>query len=226
MTDYDFSIWLDINGDSHSLTVTAPVSDYEYNVLVQCSEDEGAVEDYDDLADLRAKVLEAALKELELDDVDPDEISYTVYVPQEIAEETGNIEWDNYCDYPFAMEVVNGEIISLKATLQQDLRNKLLQTSGISEDDLIAWLQGEDAESDVGWLDENCSDEQDPLAEILGFNADESMFRCEDIGFLCSSYGWEAKDLLELLGYHLTEAINRGPHGHGTEGVVYLRDSD
>ena len=98
MTDYDFSIWLDINGDSHSLTVTAPVSDYEYNVLVQCSEDEGAVEDYDDLADLRAKVLEAALKELELDDVDPDEISYTVYVPQEIAEETGNIEWDNYCD--------------------------------------------------------------------------------------------------------------------------------
>ncbi len=169
--------------------------------------------DYSDIAD---EVLEDYLIDSDEDDEEDEEDE----------EETGDIEWDDYCDYPFAMEVVNGEIISLKATLQIDMRSKLLQTSGISEESLIAWLLGEDAESDVSWLDENCCHEQDELAEILGFDAEESAFRCEDIDFLSSSYGWEAKELLELLGYPLKEAINHGPHGHGTTGVIYLRAED
>ncbi len=144
-------------------------------------------------------------------------------------EEEESTDWEDYCDYPFAMEVVNGSIINLSGKLQNEMREKIIHAASVTEEDLINLLLSEDSddafETKLGkWLWENDVDSLDGLTDLFGFRINERIFQCDGIGFLDSDCGWTAKSLLEALGYDLTENIHYGPHGHGTTGVVYLEE--
>ena len=134
---------------------------------------------------------------------------------------------EDYSDYPFAMEIVNGEIISLTKKMQQKIRKALTEKLDISniklKKYLVALSEFEDPEDDTFAPIEEF--DFDTLAEILGFDLDDGRFSGEGIGFLESSYGWEAKELLEFLGFQLEEDIVEMPHGHGNYGVIYYEQT-
>jgi len=128
---------------------------------------------------------------------------------------------DDFYGYTYAMEVVNGEIISMSGNFQHKVRTALKKKLHVSDKTLQAFLSAMSA-------GEECEDprfepvadlEYDVLAAALGFDGDD--FTDEGIGFLECRYGWEVNDLLESLGFKLSEKINYGPHGHGTFGVKY-----
>ncbi len=72
------------------------------------------------------------------------------------------------------------------------------------------------------WISEKALIDAESLSELLGFDFIDGAFLCEGLGFLDSNLGWDAKNLLEQLGFCLSSDIDYGPHGHGTTGVVYL----
>ena len=41
-------------------------------------------------------------------------------------QEEEDIDWYDYCDYAFAMEVVNGSIINLSGALQEEMRTRII----------------------------------------------------------------------------------------------------
>lgn len=140
-----------------------------------------------------------------------------------------SIDLCDYCDYPFAMEVVNGEIINMSGKLQKAVRRKLLDLAQVTEADLVGFLKINDLivaeNSETGKaLHDTVGLGIEELSDLLGFDFGSDSFQCDGISFLGSRYGWEAKDLLEQLGYCMSDDMNYGPHGHGTAGVVYLEN--
>lgn len=125
------------------------------------------------------------------------------------------IELDSFYGYPFAMEVVNGEIVSMTARFQRRVRVALKNKLGITDKELKSVLSGEDNPYEL--LQEYDSD---VLAKLLGFDGER--YSDEGIDFLGCHYGWEAKSLLESLGFKMKEKMEYGPHGHGTYGVYYI----
>ena len=193
--------------------------------LTDASEEELDEWDAYDLVDDEIPTI-AEFKE-DFEPYSPYEAGWSLYVefaePEEIEEEEP-IEWDAYCDYPFAMEVVNGEIISLTATYQNAIKEMLLANLDISEEDLIDYLMAlsEDAESDDDRFVPIVDCEYEALCEALGYDEDGQKFTPSGIGFLGSSFGWEIKQLLECLNAPLEENLEYGPHGHGTTGVIFI----
>ncbi len=249
----DFIVTLCLGGgDGGDVEVTVNVTDEEYELLRQCCREGIEIEDCEGLEDLCDRIKEAAADENEScmefldsdEEIDYDSISYIIGMPSEISDsaEDESEEWEDYADCPFAMEAVNGEIISLTADMQEKMKDRIIEKFGITEEELISWLvdylNGDESEDDqedesedependpkAEWLDMLGGVDPDALAEILGFDLAAESFSFEDIGFLESEYGWEAKELLEELGFEIVEEIENGPHGHGTHGIVYIQD--
>ena len=151
-------------------------------------------------------------EELEEDDFD------------EELEEEEESSLEDYYDYSFAMEVVNGEIISLTEDLQQELFKKVLSTTGLTEEELANYLVAcsEDAEPEDEKYELLSNYDYDMLGEIFGFDFEERTFEPVSFGFLDCGYGWETKKLLEDVGYFVEDNIDYGPHGHGTCGVYFI----
>lgn len=137
-------------------------------------------------------------------------------------DEDEDIEWEHYFGFPFAMEVVNGEILSLTAEFQAKILQRILSRADASREDLIAYL-ADGAESDE--FEDLAEFDYEFLVEFLGFDPDEESFELNGFDEFDCSYGWEAKELLEQLEFPLVERINEMPHGHGTNGVVYYKSS-
>lgn len=139
-------------------------------------------------------------------------------------EDADPVDWEEFDGYPFAAEVVNGEIISMTEDFQQEVLAKLLADLEVSEDELAEFLSllndGDEPDDDRFSLLEGC--EYDFLAEILGYDESEGTFNPQGIGFLESAYGFETIDLLKALGFPVEDEIEPGPHGHGTDGVVFV----
>lgn len=132
-----------------------------------------------------------------------------------------DIEWEDYVIYPFAMETVNGEIINLDASVQTTIKKRLLKELHVSENALCIYLDalGEDSSYEDDRFDAIFDCEYDSLKEILGFDGEK--FAPEGIGFLESGYGWDAKELMERLGFELEEVLSSSGYG-----VVYLSELD
>lgn len=137
-------------------------------------------------------------------------------------EEDDEVHWEDYEDYPFAMEVVNGDVISLTADMQRELAEKLAQKAGITLEELGACLLQleEDEETENEVLSDLVSDCGE-LAEVLGYDVDEQEFTFPGIGYLEASCGWDAVEVMKFLGYDLEENIRHAPFEHGTDGVVF-----
>ena len=150
---------------------------------------------------------------------------------QEESEEDSenDINMEDYTDYPFAMEIVNGEIINLSAELQTKILQQLIKKAGLTKKKFVQYLRSfcgeyEDEEGEEEEIEnEFLADfDSDFLMEILAFDPETGTFSPDGIGFLDSQYGYETKELLESLDYALEEEVNEGPHGHGSYGVYYL----
>lgn len=130
---------------------------------------------------------------------------------------------EDYCGYSFAMETVNGEIISMTDDFQTVLKNSILEKFSVSEENLCDYLfkrQSEDDYEDEDFDFLNDFD-FDFLAEILGYYADENVFDPYGLDFLESPYGWETKDLLEQLDFELEDDSDSDPRGLYSSGVIY-----
>ena len=103
--------------------------------------------------------------------------------------------WDDYCDYQFAMETVNGSILAYDQDLQLALFEKYMETHGLTEDDIIAMFDDEEA---VESFDEehNCSFYDD--MEAIGISVENGRFCYDD---KLETDGYELRDLLEELGW-------------------------
>lgn len=123
----------------------------------------------------------------------------------------------DYDECSFAMEVVNGEIISLTPDMQAKIVERIRKKLKIKEPELIEYLN--DGDSDDERFEPLCDIDIDALSEILGYDGES--FSREGIGFLESPHGWEAKELMELLEFNIHEKVEYGPHGHGTYGVYW-----
>lgn len=50
-----------------------------------------------------------------------------------------SIEWDDYCGYPFAMEVVNGQIISMTSQFRKKVRKAIREKLGLTDKKISTW---------------------------------------------------------------------------------------
>lgn len=193
------------------------------------TDDDGFISD---ISDITKRILRSEdARSLTFDDIEPNSDDYDrlselleEILSDEACDEDDASGWDAYEGYPFAAEVVNGEIISMTDTFQQEVLAKLLSAMAVTKDELAAFLSqlndGEESDDERFTLLADC--EHDFLAELLGYDADEEAFSPAGIGFLESSYGFEAIDLLKQLGFTVEENIQYGSHGHGTDGVCYV----
>lgn len=129
------------------------------------------------------------------------------------------IDMYDYYECSFAMEVVNGEIISLTPDMQEKIVERIRKKLKIKENELIEFLQTGD--SDDERFDVLNDTGAEALSVILGYDDNKCDFVREGIGFLESPLGWEAKELMEALEFNIHEKIEYGPHGHGTYGVYW-----
>lgn len=139
------------------------------------------------------------------------------------------IDMYDYEECSFAMEVVNGEIISLTTDMQEKIMERIHKRLKIKEDELIEYLK--DGDSDDERFDPLGDIGVDALAVALGYDEDSEEFKRDGVGFLESEFGWEVKELMELLEFKIHEKIQEGPHGHDTYGVYWYnlrkkKDSD
>ncbi len=241
--DFDVTLVMS-DGDSVEICARVGITKTERILLKQCYRDDEDIRQCAGLEDLCLRVEEAAKHDNEFDmaglnlgdGTEYDYVSSRIEIPHEIADEVEeedgieeeteeSLNWEDYSEYPFAMETVNGCIISMTAEMQERLRAGLLNRMKVTEAELCAYLSSED---DGKPRDNRISliigEEYVELTELLGFDADEGKFDPEGIGFLESEYGWEAKDLLQIAGFSLYEDIRYGAHGHDTNGVYYISE--
>ena len=103
--------------------------------------------------------------------------------------------WEDYSDYTFAMETINGSILAYDPDFQLEVFEKYMETYGLSEDDIIAMFDDEDAV-------ESFEDEQgrcfsDDMA-ALGVSVENDEITVED---MVDADGWELRELIEELGW-------------------------
>ena len=89
----ELEFWVTIclgHGDGGDVAVTADVSRKEYELLKQCCRDDEEIEVYEGLENLYERVISAAKDESEYcepddcEDIDYDDVSYTIAIPDEI----------------------------------------------------------------------------------------------------------------------------------------------
>lgn len=229
MLDFPVTLCLE-SSDEEDVTATVDVTEEEYQLLKECCLNNEEIASFDGLEGLCRHVEEAAREES-----DGDVESCIIGMPDEIygaaeEDEEASVDWEDYSDYPFAMEVVNGQIISLTDDMQEQIRTGILEKLGVTEEELVKFLVRLGADEDAAESEDGrrfgpiAGYGYDVLVELLGFAEDEGEFIPWGLGFLDSQYGWEAKELLESLGFELEENISHGPHGHDTNGVIYIQD--
>ena len=89
----ELEFWVTIclgHGDGGDVAVTLDVTEAEYELLKQCCRDDEEIEGYEGLEDLYERVVAAAEDESECcepdncEDIDYDDVSYTIAIPDEI----------------------------------------------------------------------------------------------------------------------------------------------
>ena len=89
----ELEFWVTIclgHGDGGDVAVTIDVTDAEYELLKQCCRDDEEIEGYEGLEDLYERVVATAKDESECcepddcEDIDYDDASYTIAIPDEI----------------------------------------------------------------------------------------------------------------------------------------------
>lgn len=227
--------------DTKNICITVNITDDEYVLLKKCYFSDEDVQAYPGLENLCERIKFAVQNEFCPTDMDSgersgcDDILYRIEIPDEIAEEyypeeededEDPIDWNDYRDFPFAMEIVNDEIISLTPEFQKEILNQILNKLQVTSEELITFLSA--LAGDEMLINEKLkpisSFEYDVLAEILGFDEEEKDFSPGGIGFLDSGYGWETVELLKTLGIVLQKDIDYGTHGHDTNGVIYFAE--
>lgn len=92
----ELDFWVTIclgHGDGGDVAVTVDVSRKEYELLKQCCRDDEEIEDYEGLEDLYERIVTAAKDESECcepddcEDIDYDDASYIVAIPDKIYNE-------------------------------------------------------------------------------------------------------------------------------------------
>lgn len=92
----ELEFWVTIclgHGDGGDVAITLNVTDVEYELLKQCCRDDEEIEGYEGLEDLYERVVAAAWDESECcepddcEDIDYDDASYTVAIPDVIYNE-------------------------------------------------------------------------------------------------------------------------------------------
>ncbi len=157
----------------------------------------------------------SARKLYQVDDLDDGDF------PQE---NNPDIDMEDYEGYPFAMEVVNGEIVSMTPDFQIFLRKKLMSFLDMDENELIDLLKiiesGEEPDDES--IYDKIGYDIEYLPEILGYDSESETFEPVGIGMLESVYGWETKELLEALEIPMQEDTWNEPHGQGSYGVIFI----
>lgn len=120
--------------------------------------------------------------------------------------------WDDYVDCRFATETVNGSILAFDGDFQKEVFQKYLETYNLSENDVIAMFDDEDAADSFEDEHDRCfSDDMDAMGIIIeddeisfenkvdddGFNLRELL---EELGWSCSFEGDSWK--LETIGVY------------------------
>jgi len=225
---FDITLTME-DGDEISTCVTVTVTDEEYDTLLECAEYEEAIEDYTGLEELMERIREAAEQENEGIE------RIFVEMPDDIAEEAGVIDMEDYFGCPFSMEVVNFEVLHASVEFLTALRQKTQKLLKVREKELHGYIAARNAEDEGEELEEKQQklledDRFAPLAGIeteelncfFGYDDEEDTLNPRELRFEDCTVGWELVDLIKALDFDLEERVNDGPHGHGSYGVYYI----
>ena len=179
------------------------------------------------------------------EEADPDDEDGEDWEDEEDEEDEGPPDWEYYADHPYAMEVVNGYILSLEPWVQKKALSNTLAKFGVTADRLAAYLRSRSDAWDDEDEDEEDGDEIEPhgadvpnddfadlkglegfdteaLYELYGFDEEEGAFDPGGMGFMDSQNGFEMNSILGYLGFVLDEDMYYGPHGHDSSGVYFI----
>lgn len=102
--EYTLEFWVTIclgHGDGGDVMVTVDVTEEEYNLLQECCREDLEIADFEGLENLHERVIDAAVEESEAcapngeDDINYDDASYMVAMPDEIYAEVQSEEDEN-----------------------------------------------------------------------------------------------------------------------------------
>ena len=123
--------------------------------------------------------------------------------------------WDDYSDCRFAVETINGEILAFDEAFRQEVFQKYLKTYHLTEEDIIAMFDDEDAvESFEEAHERYFSEDMDSLGVCV---EDDEIFFEEKI----EAEGWELRELIEDLGWACSFEGERWKLE--TNGVYFIR---
>ena len=112
---------------------------------------------------------------------------------------------DEYDGYMFAVETVNGSILSFDTDFQHEVFNKFLEKTKLSEKKVIELLEsGKAAEYDlpdeIGCIDVDTLQE---ACDLLKVSTDGEKILLEEFDYMDDSvHGWTLRELIENLGWH------------------------
>ena len=236
---FEATVYLDEEADEE-FEVTVELTDKEYAVLKRYCRDSGeeTLEEGYTIDDLIERVQDEAMKEYtklkaadeeepeeddeEDGDSEDEELYFSFGIPEDVLGESWDILLEEYDDYPYIMEIVNDTIIQLDADLQGDILRRLLAKLEVTEAELAEYLSADDDTSHADKYDVLKKYGREALVEILGYDEDNHVFVQKEITYSDLPNGDAANDLLHDLGYTLEEDIYHGPHGHGTDGYIYI----
>ena len=123
--------------------------------------------------------------------------------------------WEDYSDCRFATETVNGSILAYDEDFQKEVFQKYLETYSLTEDDVIAMFDDEDAAESFEDEHDRCfSDDM----EAMGIVVEDDAISFED---KVDSDGWELRELIEDLGWSCSVEGERWKLE--TNGVYFIR---
>lgn len=130
-------------------------------------------------------------------------------------------DWDEFCDYKFAVETVNNTVLAFDSDFHREVVDKVLSVIGLSESAIASKLDDGSAEEyelpdtlsgiDTGTLQELC--------EVLLITSEEGIFTLGEYeGDEC---GWQVRELIESLGWDCT--FEGESWKFETNGVYYIK---
>lgn len=168
--------------------------------------------------------------------VEKDEVIEAEQLIEEFAavedeEGEGGLNWEVFpeiCD--FALETINGSILSFAPSLQKKAYRKFLSSAALSEDDLLEELEdGYDFVAEG--IDDFDLDEEDPLCgdltlqEIckgLGIYAEDGEIVFHEFEYLEDEDQYISKEVLETLGWTVYEAGRNADSRYSEPEVYYI----
>ena len=153
------------------------------------------------------------------------------FVSEEDDEGENSLNWEVFpeiCD--FALETINGSILSFAPSLQKKAYRKFLSLAALSEDDLLEELEdGYDFAAEG--IDDFDLDEEDPLCgdltlpEIckgLGIYAEDGEIVFHAFEYLEDEDQYISKEVLETLGWTVYEAGRNGGSRYSEPEFYYV----